>query len=366
MGASIGLVLHDLALGGTERVAIRLANAWARDGRRVTIACGVADGPLRQMVGAGVHLRPMDPPIPRGLGSRRRLGRAAAALFAAAEPDVIFIPGNYHWPVLDALVAATCGRRPVIVAQISAPLRRADRGPLRQVIFDRRARRTMAQVDAAVALSSQMQAEADALFGGGVTTTLPLPALDDDLAPPVPIDADCRILLAAGRLVPEKGFELAVEALARLDDPRATLVILGEGPERAAIVARARELGVSDRVSLPGYVGDIRPWLDRSRLFLLTSRFEGYGAVVIEALAAGRPVVATACTAAVPELLDQPGHGEAVPVGDAAALARAISRRLASPPPDPAPLAASVQRFSLGPVARAYLDLFDRLEARRG
>jgi glycosyltransferase involved in cell wall biosynthesis len=115
--------------------------------------------------------------------------------------------------------------------------------------------------------------------------------------------------------------------------------------------------GLDDRTILPGYVADTRPWLDQARLFVLSSRFEGYPAVLIEALAAGRQIVATACTPAAAELIDAE-TGRVVPIDDAAAMAEAIGGLLAIPPPAPDLLAARVERHRIGPVARAYLALF--------
>ncbi|MDB5424841.1 MAG: glycosyltransferase, partial [Phenylobacterium sp.] len=93
-------MLHDLPLGGTERIAIRLANRWAALGRRVTLLCGSRRGALAGMIDPAVEVVECDPPIPRGPGSRRRLGQATAAFVARRRPDVLFVPGNYHWPIL--------------------------------------------------------------------------------------------------------------------------------------------------------------------------------------------------------------------------------------------------------------------------
>jgi glycosyltransferase involved in cell wall biosynthesis len=120
---------------------------------------------------------------------------------------------------------------------------------------------------------------------------------------------------------------------------------------------------VADRVELPGYVPDIRPWLDEARVFLLSSRWEGYGAVVIEALAAGRPVVSTDCTPAAHELIARTGCGAVTPVGDPQALADALSAELAAEPPDVAALGATVDGYRIGAIADAYLELFDRVAA---
>jgi glycosyltransferase involved in cell wall biosynthesis len=348
---SILIVLHDFTLGGTERIAVRLAGAWVAAGAVVTLFCGSDAGPLRALLDPRVRLVVADPPFPRARGSRRALARAVRRSPALAGCDVAFVPGNFHWPVAGALAA----RGLPVVVQVSAALDKPQRGPLRQALFDLRMRRLLHRVAAVVALSDRARDQADRILHRAVTRTIALPAIADDAPPPRPAIAAPH-LLAAGRLVPEKGFDTLIAALARIQAP-ATLTIVGEGPDRARLEALVRTLGLGARVRLPGYLPDIRPALDAARLFVLGSRFEGYPAVLVEALAAGRPVVATDCTPAT-ALLAAPGAGAVVPIADAAAMANAIDQLLAAPPPDPHRLAAMVAQHRIGPVARAYLDLF--------
>lgn len=369
-GPSVGLVLHDFSGGGSERIAIRLANRWAAAGRRVTMVVGSAEGPLAALVSPQVAVLAPQPAVARGPGSRRRLGRAAAEAFAGSAPDVLFIPGNFHWPAVAPFVRRLGAQAPPVVAQVSSPLRRVDRGPLRQALFDRRAAAALAHVAAAVALCADGARDADALAGRAIARVLPLPALADDLAAPVcaPVagaDASGGGILAAGRFETQKDFDLALRAFALLPAGAGRLTILGDGPLRGRLAAQARRLGVAERVAMPGFVPDIRPWLDASRVFLLSSRWEGFGAVVIEALAAGRPVVSTPCNPAACALIARSGRGGVAPAGDAAGLARALAWELAAPAPDAAALAACVADYRIGPIAEAYLALFDRVAAAR-
>lgn len=362
---AITVVLHDLPLGGGERIAIRLANRWAAAGRQVTILVGARQGPLEALIDPAVSVVECNPPIPRGKGSRRRLGAAAAAYLKDNRADILFVPGNYHWPVMHAIGAMPDTVRPGLVAQVGTPLFRHGRKGLKQLAYNIRTRLQFRRVDAAISLSDSMTADVDHVLGRAITQRIALPAIGDESDSTPPTAATGRLIVAAGRLVPEKGFDVAIRAFAALSDRTARLAILGEGPERANLAALAVAEGVADRVDFPGYVSDIRPWLDRARLFLLSSWYEGYAAVVIEALAAGRPVVATDCTPAAYELLTSYAAGAVAPLGDTVALAEALSRVINAPVPCPNALAASVAEYRIGPIADAYLRQFDEVKTMR-
>lgn len=352
MPATILVVVHDLALGGTERIAVRLANAWAARGRRVTLFCGQVTGPLRALVADDVRIVEADPVVVRAPQTRRALGRSLARFLRHDPHDVIFVPGNYHWRVIPYVAGSAR-----VVAQVSAALRKPQRGPLRRRLFDRRMRRLARGAAAVVTLSDQHAAEARAMLPGQRIETIPLPALADDAAPPVPVPLGPPVVVGVGRLVPEKGFDLLVEAFARVADPTTRLTIVGDGPERANLATLTEARGVAERTTLAGYVADAREWLDRARVFVLPSRHEGFPAVIVEALGAGRAVVATDCTPATG--IVRAAGGAVVPIEDAAALAAALDAILAAPPPDPDAVAAYVAAFRIGSVADAYLDLFD-------
>jgi glycosyltransferase involved in cell wall biosynthesis len=352
---SILIVLHDFALGGTERIAVRLAGTWVGEGAAVTIFAGSEDGALQSLLDPRVEVVVARPAVPRRSGSRRRLAAALRRWDGAARFHVAFVPGNFHWPLVPVLA-----RRTAVVAQVSAALDKPQRGGVRQRLFDARMRRLLRRASAIVTLTDGARERIGQVVGSGLAQAIPLPALDDDVAAPLPVTTGpAPLVLAAGRLVPEKGYATLIEAFARLRHPGARLAIVGEGPDRPRLEALVAARGLGGRVSLPGYAADVRPWLDQARLFVLSSQFEGYPAVIVEALAAGRPVVATDCTAATALLPRE----AVVPIDDAAALAIAIDRSLDAAPPDPDELAARVAQHRIGPVARAYLALFGTVRA---
>jgi glycosyltransferase involved in cell wall biosynthesis len=109
-------------------------------------------------------------------------------------------------------------------------------------------------------------------------------------------------------------------------------MILGEGEERQPLEALARELRLDADVALPGFVSNPYAYMKRAAVFAASSRWEGFGNVLVEAMACGAPVVSTDCPSGPREILEGGRHGLLVPVGDAQALARAIEASLGRPP----------------------------------
>lgn len=164
------------------------------------------------------------------------------------------------------------------------------------------------------------------------------------------------VIMGVGRLTKQKDFYTLIEAFARLRRKReARLIILGEGILRESLEGHARSLGVGNDVDLPGYVWDPIPWQARADLFVLSSRYEGLANVIIEALAAGTPVVATNCPNGPSEILQDGRIGPLVPMGDAKAMAAAMEGVLDAPPSQDL-LAEGLERFRSEQVARRYLE----------
>jgi glycosyltransferase involved in cell wall biosynthesis len=140
------------------------------------------------------------------------------------------------------------------------------------------------------------------------------------------------VILGVGRLAPQKDFGALVKAFAEVRIHRAArLVIVGEGPERNELERLARELGVYDDFSLPGFCRNPYALMARSAMLVLSSRWEGSPNVLVEAMACGTPVVSTDCPHGPAETLQGGRFGALVPVGDVSALAAAIAQTLDNP-----------------------------------
>jgi glycosyltransferase involved in cell wall biosynthesis len=177
--------------------------------------------------------------------------------------------------------------------------------------------------------------------------------------PPDDVPAGARILLSTSRLVPQKGVDQAVRALPELPND-VVLVVLGEGPERSALEQLAHELGVWERLFLPGRVPDVASWLRRASVYVHPARWEGFGLGVLEAMHAGLPVVATSVSS-LPELVVDGETGLLVPRDDTAALGRAVVAALQRPRLGAAGRKRARTEFSVERMASRTAALYKRL-----
>ncbi|MEM7413017.1 MAG: glycosyltransferase [Myxococcota bacterium] len=229
--------------------------------------------------------------------------------------------------------------------------------------------------DAILAVSAGVAADLAAVTGlgperirvtGNPVVTPDLPRLAEQR----PVHPWCApeappLVLAVGKLKPQKGFDVLLDAFARLRSQRvARLAILGVGPERGALERQAARLGLAQDVAFPGFVANPFAWMAQCALFVCSSRFEGLPGALIQALACGAPVVSTACPSGPTEILGDTLPDALVPVEDAAALAAAMARTLEAPG-DAATRRRCAARFSVERVAPRYLEAMCGSSVRR-
>lgn len=161
---------------------------------------------------------------------------------------------------------------------------------------------------------------------------LPNPVVDHEIVRR-PVADVARHIVSVGRLAPEKRFDLLIDAFALVhaERPDTRLTLIGEGPERQALEARVAAAGLGDAVSLPGYRADIAAMHATSDLFVCTSRREGLGNAIIEAMAFGVPVVSVDCPLGPRHLLRGGTAGTLLEADDAPAIAAGVLALLADP-----------------------------------
>lgn len=170
-------------------------------------------------------------------------------------------------------------------------------------------------------------------------------------------DKTAPVLLAIGRLTTQKDFGTLLKAFAEIrKHQEAKLLILGEGEDRAMLETLAKTLNITHDLSMPGFVDNPYPYIQKADVLVSSSAWEGLPTVLIEALALGTPVVATDCPGGSGEILEGGTYGALVEMKNPTALANAVINTLTSPS-DPTTLKERGQVFSMEASARQYLEL---------
>jgi glycosyltransferase involved in cell wall biosynthesis len=175
-----------------------------------------------------------------------------------------------------------------------------------------------------------------------------------------------RFIVGVGRLAYQKGFDLLIDAFSQLDDPGLDLVLVGSGPEEAALKARAETLGLGERVHFPGFVEHPSAILARAEIFCLSSRWEGFGHVIVEAMASLCPVVVTDCEYGPADIVQQGENGILVAPDSPDALAAGLKQLLLRPDEAKRLATRALERaedFSVDTIAASYWELFAETEA---
>jgi glycosyltransferase involved in cell wall biosynthesis len=352
----LDLCLFNNALSGADgvqRFIVNLLNAMAERGLAVTLVTAMrSDGPFRSLLSPGVGVV--------ALGSLRtslsvfkfagylRRRRPKALLTAQKQCDVT------------AIMARALVRSPVrhVISIHNTLSRQADSDVVRDnTIWPWLMRTLYPRTQADFVAVSQGVADDVAGFIGRPLANLRVIYNPIGVARPSgeTLSVDRPFILAAGRLDRQKDFATLLRAFARLRAKRdMRLVILGEGPERGALEALAGNLGIAGHVELPGFSPHIHDYMRAAELFVLSSRFEGFGNVIVEAMACGARVVSAECPSGPAEILENGKWGRLVSVGDDAALAEAMLEALDDPTPPDARRRA--KDFSVDRAADLYLD----------
>ena len=352
--------LPDLGGGGAQRTLINLAASFRLAGHEVMLGSAQADGPARAWIDPSVET------VAVGSGQLRNALFPLVKLLRERRPDVVLSS------VLDANIVAAAARAlagaprsKLVVRETNSQRARDDIGALRK----RLARRAYRSADAVVALSEGVRQELieDFALRPDKVVTIHNPVEFDALvaeaktAPPPPLKKDGVWIMGVGRLLRQKGYDRLIRAVAALQRPDVRLALVGDGPDRAALQSQANELGIGDRLIMPGFVRQPMQWLAAADLFVLSSRWEGFGHVIVEAMAAGVPVIAFDCPHGPRDIVRNRENGILVPEGDEAALAAAMSELLDNRDFAMALAAqakADAVRFSSATIAAQYLKLF--------
>jgi len=371
----LALFLSGLSGGGAQRRMLTLAGSFAIRGQLVDLVVPRSRGPFAAQLPAEVRLVALDPCASRlpGVASRRPwlvLGTipALAGYLRRARPGAVLSTSNpANLACVLARELAGCGTPVVLCANIHLSAAIARRARAWRPLLRWLARRAYSCAEAVIAISRGVADDLPRAAGVARERVhaIPNPIAVDAIAAGARAALDHPwfapgappVLLAVGKLAPQKDFPTLLRAFARVRAVRvARLVILGEGAERQRLARLARSLEIDSDVALPGFQANPYAWMARASVFVLSSAWEGFSNALAEALACGCPVVSTDCPSGPAEILDGGAFGPLCPVGDAAALAGAILRVLEAPTA-PARLRARAATFSVDAAADRYLEV---------
>ena len=335
----LAILIHSLSAGGAERVAVHLANHFAAAGWQVTVlTLDTADADVYQP-DPGVTRQPLGvAQASHGLaaalsGTLRRI-RAVRAALKSGRFDTVLALTSYI-AVLTLLSTRGLPIRVIVSERIHPPSLRIGRAwhVLRKHLYR--------SADAVVVLADQSRQWIETHAPGARPqlipnpVVLPLPDTEPRLDPSRHVASGLPLLLAVGRLSPQKGFDTLIAAFGRIASalPDWQLVIIGEGDERATLQAQVERLGLSESIRLPGLAGNLADWYREADLFVLSSRFEGFPNALAEAMAHGCAAVAFDCPTGPRDLVRDGVDGVLVRnLDDAGALAAALSRLMTDTP----------------------------------
>ena len=334
----IAIFAASLRIGGVQKFVVNLSAEFARRGYPVDVVLARAQGPLLEQLHPEVRVINLN--SPRILISLLPLVR-----YLRRENPSALLTLQTHCNVI-GVIAAKLAFRPLrlILSEHNALATRISSTLSKEAILLRLIAFFYRKSQGIVAVSSDLAGELSGLLGqergriqviyNPVVTEELVTMAEEPLDHPWFVTGQPPVISNVGRLVPQKDQATLLRAFARLRQHReARLLIIGDGPERKHLEDLAVQLGISSDFSLPGFDTNPYRFMRRCQVFVLSSAWEGFGNVLVEAMACGTPVVATDCHSGPAEILGQGRYGLLVPVGDDAALASAIEQMLVSPTP---------------------------------
>ncbi|MBF0187848.1 MAG: glycosyltransferase [Magnetococcales bacterium] len=361
----IALYLPDLPPGGAERTLLRLGKALIARGHRVVLVVDRAEGTLLPAVAEhGLTLESLE--APRTVAAIPRLTR----WLKRRRPAILLSAVTFA--NLVALMAGRLARVPtriVVSEHTVASQHAADHSNWQYRLVPFLSRKLYPKAAAVVAVAQGVADDLVTMTGMAsdqiqvITNPVVTPEYPQRAAAAVdhPWLSDgggAPVIVTAGRLVSVKDFPTMIRALGLLREQcPARLIIMGEGEDLEDLKALRHTLGLDESVDFAGFHPDPLPFYARADLVAVSSLFEGFGLTLVESMAVGTPVVSVDCPVGPREILQNGRYGPLTPVGDANALAQAMSEVLDAPL-DSETLKASTANYTVEAVTDAYESLF--------
>ena len=357
----VALFLPSLRGGGAERVMVNLARGFYDQGINVDLVLAKAEGPYLSEVPAGVRVIDLH-------SSRVLFSLPGLVRYLRRERPQSILSAMDHANIVAIWARKLSGVSCRVVVSVRANLTQsiAHSTKFRGRLMPNFIRIFYPWADEIVTVSNGvaddfasitgLQRERIQVIYNPVVTPEILEKAEEPLNHPWFAPGEPPVILSVGRLAKQKDYPTLIRAFALVHrECPARLMILGEGEERPKLEALIQELGLDDDISLPGFVDNPYAYMARVAVFVLSSAWEGFGNVLVEAMAVGTPVVATDCPSGPAEILEGGKWGKLVPVGDIEKIAKAIIETLEDlNRPD---VTKRAQDFGIEKPVQAYLEV---------
>jgi glycosyltransferase involved in cell wall biosynthesis len=325
------IYLSSMKLGGAERVAATLANYWVANGVEVTVLTLSSDPDFYELdpriIRESLGMQSDSPNFLIALSKNYSRIQALRSHLKMAKPDFVLALMTSSIVYL-GLASIGLGIK-TIGAEHTYPA-----NPSIGQFWNFIRKHTFRFVDAIVALTSEGEEWLRSYTSSKKVVTIPnpavwpLPTYSPFLAPP---PKQGYVLLTVGRLVIEKGFDMLIDAFAKVAQkhPDWKLIIVGEGEERNALESKIQAYGLENQILLPGRAGNVGDWYQHADLFVMSSRVEGFPNVLVEAMSFGLTAVSFDCNTGPRDIIINETNGLLVKADDTNELANALDRVMA-------------------------------------
>ena len=358
----IAIFLTDLDGGGAERVMLNLACGFAEEGLGVDLVLVRPEGPYLSQISPKVRVVKLE-------GRRLLISLPALVSYLKRERPAVLISALEDTNIIAICSKWLAGVSTQVVVTVHNTLSREAQNAtrLRRKLVPYFLGWFYPKADAIVAVSQGVAEDLARISGlpvaqikviyNPIVTSEFLGKIHEPINHPWLLPNQPPMILGVGRLEKQKDFPTLIRAFAQVRQQYpARLMILGEGKERPYLEALVQELGLTEDVVLPGFVANPYAYMARASLCVLSSAWEGFGNVLVEAIAAGVPVVSTDCESGPAEILENGRYGKLVTVGDIEGMAAAIVETLKQPP-DSEVLLRRGREFSLEKAISQYHEL---------
>lgn len=359
----LAFFIPDLRGGGAQRMVINMANEFARRGHHVDLLLAHKTGTYENLIGRDVNVVDF---------SKKRTVLALPRLLGYLKqnkPDIVLSALTHaNITLLMAKVLSFQLKTKFVVSERNYfSIRNKSKG---NKVFPALIKLLYPRADGIVGISKGVAQDLEKITGiKDRIQWIHNPVVTSELIEEANVKeiekSKIPVIVTSGRLVAQKDYPTLLKAFAQLlEEKQAHLMILGQGELEEQTKQLARDLGINEHVTFKGFLDKPLQTMAMADLFVLSSRWEGFGNVVVEALLCGLPVVSTDCPAGPAEILEEGKYGTLVPVNDPAALARAMSDAL-DKPKNPEKQKQRAMDFTVEKICEQYETLFNQLIAHK-